>query len=78
MLPSELYPTKVRTFGHSISSSLGKTGALIAAIVFDYVDYVPSLYYVSGLCGLLGLILTLIFIPDITTLPLVENDLYWR
>lgn len=49
VLPSELFPTTIRSTAHGISSACGKIGALIASIV------VPELLNRAGLAGVMYL-----------------------
>jgi hypothetical protein len=47
VLPSELFPTRVRTTGHGISAGIGKLGAFIGVFL------VPALQDSIGLRGML-------------------------
>mmetsp|Transcript_7587 Transcript_7587/g.12258 ORF Transcript_7587/g.12258 Transcript_7587/m.12258 type:complete len:585 (+) Transcript_7587:130-1884(+) len=84
LLPSELFPTQVRTAAHGFSAAAGKLGALTATFVFTYggPGGTPlgskEIFLVCSVCGLTGLFLTLTFIPDVTTLDLVHLDDRWE
>eukprot|EP01138_Halocafeteria_seosinensis_P009413 gb/GECG01009619.1/.p1 GENE.gb/GECG01009619.1/~~gb/GECG01009619.1/.p1 ORF type:complete len:548 (+),score=42.29 gb/GECG01009619.1/:1-1644(+) len=77
LLPSEVFPTELRGTAHGISAASGKLGALLAGLVFSYIE-AESLFIVSGICGAIGLVLTLVFVPDTTKLPLQELDSWWE
>lgn len=84
LLPSEVFPTEVRTFMHGISATLGKLGALIATILFTYggpggtAMSTPSVFLVCAACGAIGLVITALFIPDVTTMNLTATDERFR
>lgn len=78
LIPSELFPTETRTFAHGISAAMGKVGALISGITLNLVTDPADRFYISAGCGLAGLILTYMFIPNVTQLDLAENDRYWE
>ncbi|KAG2435777.1 hypothetical protein HXX76_006973 [Chlamydomonas incerta] len=76
LLPAELAPTELRSMCHGFSAAVGKAGALVAGVVFGLVDG-RTKFWISAFCGLAGVILTLITIPDITGLDLREGDKRW-
>ncbi len=76
LLPSELYPTEVRALAHGMSAAAGKFGALFAGIVFHHMS-TPAIFKLSALCGLVGACVTMLFVPDVTTLDLTELDKRW-
>ena len=76
LLPAELSPTEVRSACHGLSAATGKAGALIAGVVFALVSDRDK-FVISAVCGLVGVILTVIFTPDITGLDLREGDKRW-
>ncbi|KAF4659167.1 hypothetical protein FOL47_007696 [Perkinsus chesapeaki] len=66
VIPSEIYPTSVKTTCHGMSAASGKVGAIIGSFIF------PTLQSSIGLAGVMyvctgvaavGLIMTLIFLP---------------
>ena len=77
LIPSEIFPTEIRTMCHGISASSGKVGALISAILFNYLDEV-SLFMVSGICSFVACALTVLTIPETVNLDLTELDRHWR
>ncbi|KAG2435009.1 hypothetical protein HYH02_012007 [Chlamydomonas schloesseri] len=76
LLPAELAPTEVRSMCHGFSAAVGKAGALVAGVVFGLVDN-RTKFWISAFCGLAGVILTVITIPDVTSLDLREGDRRW-
>ncbi len=51
-------------------------GALVAGVVFGLVDD-RGKFWISAACGIAGVFVTFIMIPDITTLDLKEGDKRW-
>jgi len=79
LLASELYPTEVRTIASGFSSTMGKVGALFAAVYFSNPDLTPeTIFLACGWCGLIGLVLTVLFVADVTTLDSRHIDLQWK
>ena len=83
LLPSESYPTSVRTRAHGLSAACGKLGALAATLLFSLGNggrpMTPdTIFYVCSACCLLGLVLTVIFVPDVTELDLKQLDVQWE
>jgi MFS family permease len=76
LLAAEVYPAPIRSTAHGISAATGKLGALIPAIVYNYVPNKTKFWIVSWF-GLLGFVLTSVFIPDTTGLDLREQERYW-
>lgn len=73
LVAGEVYPTDVRAFFHGISASAGKLGAIMAASVFSQVSSVTTFYASAG-AGIVGALLTIVFLPDTTGLDLAEID----
>lgn len=76
LLPSELFPTEIRAFAHGVSAAAGKLGALAAGLAFSHMTK-PEIFWISGVCGIAGVIVTVLFVPDVTTLDLIEIDKKW-
>ena len=68
----------MRTSAHGFCAATAKLGAILVAVSFAYIESDIIRIYISSICSILGAILTLIFLPDLTTLDLKENDLYWE
>ncbi|RXK37001.1 Pi-transporter A-1 [Tremella mesenterica] len=77
LLAAEVFPISVRATAHGLSAASGKVGALVPAIVYNYVDSRARFWIVCWF-GFAGWILTQIFIPDTTGLDLREQDRYWE
>jgi hypothetical protein len=72
-LPAEVYPTNVRTTFQGISAAAGKVGALVADIAFGYVTS-RTTFFLSAAFGLVGALVTWLFLPDTTGMSLDEVD----
>lgn len=77
MLAAEIFPISVRATAHGLSAASGKIGALLPAVIYNYVDSRTRFWIVCWF-GFAGWIVTLIFIPDTTGLDLREQDRYWQ
>ncbi|ORY27623.1 major facilitator superfamily domain-containing protein [Naematelia encephala] len=76
LVAAEVYPISVRATAHGLSAASGKLGALLPAIIYNYVDSRTRFWIVCWF-GFAGWIVTLLFIPDTTGLDLREQDRYW-
>jgi hypothetical protein len=61
---------------HGISAAAGKFGALLAGIIFHKLS-TPAIFLLSAACGLIGALVTWLFVPDVTTLDMKELDKRW-
>lgn len=77
-IPAEIFPTEMRTLCHGICAAAGKLGALVAAILFNYLESDADLFYICGYASFLACIITAITIPDTTGMDLLEIDRKWR
>jgi hypothetical protein len=71
-----VYPTPIRATAHGFSAAIGKCGALTAAILYNYLS-TQGIFYVVPWWGLLGALVTWLFIPDTTGLDLKEQERRW-
>ncbi len=76
LVAAEVYPTPVRATAHGFSAAAGKAGALLAAVLYNYIGIRTKFYFVSWF-GLIGALLTLLFLPDTTGLDLKEQERRW-
>ena len=77
LVAAEVFPTPIRATAHGFSAACGKLGALTAAILYNYID--PQMrFYVVPWFGLVGMVLTLLFLPDSTGLDLKEQERRWQ
>ncbi|KAJ5280588.1 hypothetical protein N7478_005960 [Penicillium angulare] len=77
LVAAEVFPTAVRGTAHGISAAFGKLGALIIAIVGSYTT-TQQRFYVVPWFGLLGALVTWLFLPDTTGLDLREQERRWH
>ena len=77
LIPAEVFPTECRTMCHGISAASGKVGALIAAMLFSYLDEM-HLFLISGYFCFAAALITFLTIPETSTLDLYECDRKWR
>ncbi|GBG31353.1 Inorganic phosphate transporter 1-1 [Hondaea fermentalgiana] len=83
LLPSELFPTDVRSQAHGISAASGKLGALFSSLLFTYGSGGEALdakiiFIVCAVCGIVGLVVTELFVPDVTSMDLSHADERWE
>jgi hypothetical protein len=76
LVAGEVFPTAVRASAHGFSACIGKSGALLASILYNYID-TQTKFYVVPWFGLLGMLLTWLFLPDTTGLDLKEQERRW-
>ena len=81
LLSSESYATAVRGTCYGISAALGKTGAAVGTEVFTPIQ--SSLgkkwtFIVAAICGVVGVLVTYFFIPNITGEDLAGEDEKFR
>lgn len=77
LVAAECFPTPVRGTAHGFSAALGKSGALLASVLYNFID-TQTKFYVVPWFGLAGLLLTTIFLPDTTGLDLKEQERRWK
>lgn len=76
LVAGEVFPTPVRATAHGFSACLGKAGALLASVLYNYIDD-QTKFYVVPWFGLIGMLLTWLFLPDTTGLDLKEQERRW-
>jgi hypothetical protein len=77
LVAAEVFPTPIRATAHGISAAAGKAGALLASVLYNYID-TQTKFYVVPWFGLAGVVLTLAFLPDTTGLDLKEQERRWQ
>ncbi|KZF23675.1 pi-transporter A-1 [Xylona heveae TC161] len=77
LVAAEVFPTPIRATAHGFSAAVGKLGALLASILYNYID-TQTKFYVVPWFGLGGAILTFLFLPDTTGLDLKEQERRWQ
>lgn len=76
LVAAEVFPTPVRATAHGFAAAFGKLGALVAAVLYNYID-TQTKFYVVPWFGLAGALLTWLFLPDTTGLDLKEQERRW-
>ncbi|KAJ8112232.1 hypothetical protein ONZ43_g5438 [Nemania bipapillata] len=77
LVAGEVYPTQVRASAHGFSAMIGKAGALLASVLYNYID-TKTKFLVVPWFGLAGMLVTLIWLPDTTGLDLKEQERRWQ
>jgi MFS family permease len=77
LVAGEVFPTPIRASAHGFAACLGKAGALLAAVLYNYIDD-QTKFYVVPWFGLAGMLLTWLFLPDTTGLDLKEQERRWH
>lgn len=76
LVAGEVFPTPIRASAHGLSACVGKSGALLATVLFNYIDTQTKFYFFPWF-GLAGMLLTFFFLPDTTGLDLKEQERRW-
>lgn len=76
LVAAEVFPTPVRASAHGFSACIGKAGALLASVLYNYIDN-QTKFYVVPWFGLAGMLITWLFLPDTTGLDLKEQERRW-
>lgn len=76
LVAAEVFPTPIRATAHGFSAAMGKLGALLAAVLYNYID-TQTKFYVVPWFGLAGALMTWLFLPDTTGLDLKEQERRW-
>ncbi|KAM3517010.1 hypothetical protein NHJ13051_009377 [Beauveria bassiana] len=77
LVAGEVFPTPIRATAHGFSACMGKAGALLASVLYNYID-TKTKFLVVPWFGLAGMFLTYLFLPDTTGLDLKEQERRWR
>lgn len=67
ILPTELFPTQIRTTAHGISAGAGKTGAAIFTFLLPVIEKaygLPTVFSILTVLSLIAIFLTLAFIKE--------------
>ncbi|CAK7271901.1 hypothetical protein SEPCBS57363_004859 [Sporothrix epigloea] len=76
LVAGEVFPTPIRATAHGFSACIGKSGALLASVLYNYID-TQQKFYVVPWFGLAGMLMTLVWLPDTTGLDLKEQERRW-
>ena len=77
IVAAEVYPTAIRATAHGFSAAWGKLGALVAAVMYNYIT-IEQRFYVVPWFGLAGALITFVWLPDTTGLDLKEQERRWN
>ncbi|KAI9825257.1 MAG: hypothetical protein M1832_001291 [Thelocarpon impressellum] len=77
LVAAEVFPTPIRATAHGVAAAVGKLGALVAAVLYNYID-TQTKFYVVPWFGLFGALVTWLFLPDTTGLDLKEQERRWN
>jgi len=68
IVPAEVFPSRVRGLAHGLSAAIGKCGAILAAILFNYLaSYkigLPNTLWIFFGCNIIGAAITWWAIPE--------------
>lgn len=75
IIPGEIYPSRVRGFGHGFSAATGKLGAILSGVLFNWLSQTKSSEYPNGIgianvlwiffaCNVAGAVVTFLFVPE--------------
>lgn len=81
LISSESYATAVRGTCYGISAALGKTGGAVGTQVFTPIqNHLGNrwTFIIAAICGVLGILVTWIFVPNLTGADLAESDEKFR
>lgn len=81
LLSSESYATAVRGTAYGISAAIGKTGAAVGTEAFTPIQNNLGkrwTFIVAAICGVVGILVTYFFIPNITGEDLAVEDEKFR
>jgi hypothetical protein len=76
LVAGEVFPADVRSTAHGISAFIGKAGVLLVCLVKMRLN-IEHMFWFVAFWGLVGAILTWLFIPDTTGLDLREQERRW-
>lgn len=77
LVAAEVFPTQIRASAHGFSAMIGKSGALLASVLYNYID-TQTKFYVVPWFGLAGMLMTWLWLPDTTGLDLKEQERRWQ
>ncbi|KAH9909179.1 major facilitator superfamily domain-containing protein [Xylariomycetidae sp. FL2044] len=77
LVAGEVFPTQIRASAHGFSAMIGKAGALLASVLYNYID-TQTKFYVIPWFGLAGMLITWLWLPDTTGLDLKEQERRWQ
>lgn len=68
IIPAGVFPSRVRGSAHGFSAACGKMGAILSALLFNYLSSnvigLPNVLWIFFACNLLGAVATYFLIPE--------------
>jgi len=67
VVPVEVFPTQIRSTGHGIAASAGKTGAAMSAFLFPFMlkyIHLSGIFSWLAVISIMGIAVTALFIPE--------------
>ncbi|CCM05098.1 uncharacterized protein FIBRA_07305 [Fibroporia radiculosa] len=80
LVSAESYPTALRGTFYGLSAAIGKTGAAIGTQAFTPIQNNLGkkwTFIIAAICGVVGVLVTYFFVPDMTGQDLAEEDERW-
>jgi len=77
LVSAESFPTSVRGTCYGISAAIGKTGAALGTQAFTPIQNHLGkrwTFIIAAICGVTGVLVTWIFVPDMTGKDLADED----
>lgn len=77
LVSAESYPTSLRGTCYGFSAAIGKTGAAIGTEIFTPIqNHLGNrwTFIIAAICGISGILVTWIFVPDMTGKDLADED----
>lgn len=68
IVPGEIFPSRVRGFAHGISAAVGKLGAILSGVLFNYLSQykigIANTLWIFFACNLMGAVATWFLVPE--------------
>lgn len=67
IVPGEIFPSRVRGFAHGISAAIGKLGAILSGVLFNWLSSkigVAKVLWIFVACSLAGAVVTFFLVPE--------------
>ncbi|KZT68350.1 MFS general substrate transporter [Daedalea quercina L-15889] len=80
LVSAESYPTAIRGTCYGLSAAIGKTGAAIGTQAFTPIENNLGkrwTFIIAAICGVVGVLVTYFFVPDLTGVDLADKDAEW-
>jgi MFS transporter, PHS family, inorganic phosphate transporter len=68
IIPAEVFPSRIRASAHGLSAATGKMGAILAALLFNFLSSnvigLPNVLWIFFACNVLAAIVTVFLLPE--------------